>query len=291
MDNMLDEAISNIEGYLNGTKKAKKASLPGMGSVQVSGKSLTSGTKPIFSVGYGHQDGSLEPDVQDMNSAISKNAADIANETAARDAADKAHAAAIEALEEADAAQDELIAKKADQEALNTTNDAVALNTAAVADHKTRIEVLEATSKDLGTTYVKVSDYNSDKEAFEQKHTDLQGEIDAAEGRLDVVEGDIATIKGEQKTQNAAIEAAAAKGQQGIDDAAAALAEAQAKVKSVSGDADVNASTTDHAVSLSLNKATTVSKDDDKAVTSSAVYDHLYGNDDIQGALCWVEFE
>lgn len=73
MDNMLDEAISNLEGYLNGTKKAKKASLPGMGSVQVSGKSLTSGTKPIFSVGYGHQDGSLEPDVQDMNKYGSTN--------------------------------------------------------------------------------------------------------------------------------------------------------------------------------------------------------------------------
>lgn len=220
-------------------------------------------------------------DVQEMNSAISKNATDIANEAAARAAADTAHASAIEALEQADAAQDTLIAGKADQTDLDETNDAVALNTEAVADHKTRIEALEATSGALGTTYVKVSDYNTDKAAFVQKHTDLQGEIDAAEGRLDLVEGDITTIKGEQTTQNAAIEAADAKGAQGINDAADALAEAQAKVASVTGDADVNASTVDHAVSLSLNKATAVAQGDTKAVTSGAVYD----------ALCWVEFE
>ena len=161
-----------------------------------------------------------------------------------------------------------------------STDDAVALNTAAVADYKTRIEALEATKNALDSTYVKAAVYAEDKAAFEQKHTDLQGEIDAAEGRLDVVEGDIATIKGEQTTQNSAIESAAALGQQGIDDAAAALAEAQAKVKSVSGDADVAASTVDHAVSLSLNKATAVAEGDTKAVTSGAVFE----------AMCWVEF-
>lgn len=220
-------------------------------------------------------------DASAMNSAISKNATDIANETAARVAADQEHATDIAALEQADAAQDELIAKKANQTDLDETNDAVALNTEAVADHKTRIEALEATSNSLANTYVAKSDYATDKQAFEQKHTDLQDEIDTAEGRLDVVEGDITTIKGEQTTQNSAIEAAAALGQQGIDDAAAALGEAQGKVKSVTGDADVNANTVDHAVSLSLNKATAVAQGDTKAVTSGAVYD----------ALCWVEFE
>lgn len=73
MDNMLDEAISNLEGYINGTKKAKKVSLPSMGNVNVSGSSLKSGGKSVFSVGYGHQDGSLEPDVQDMNKYGSTN--------------------------------------------------------------------------------------------------------------------------------------------------------------------------------------------------------------------------
>lgn len=161
-----------------------------------------------------------------------------------------------------------------------STDDAVALNTAAVADYKTRIEALEATSGDLDTTYVKDSVYQTEKAA-------LQGEIDAAEGRLDTAEGEIDTLQaaierldGEQDTQDQAIAAADAKGAQGIADAATALAEAQAKVKSVTGDADVNATTNDHAVSLSLNKATSVAEGDTKAVTSGAVYD----------ALCWVEF-
>lgn len=79
--------------------------------------------------------------------------------------------------------------------AFKSTNDAVALNTAAVGDHKTRIEALEATSNALGTTYVKVSDYAVDKAAFEEAHAGLQGEIDAAEGRLDVVEGEIDNLQ------------------------------------------------------------------------------------------------
>lgn len=79
--------------------------------------------------------------------------------------------------------------------AFKSTNDAVALNTAAVGDHKTRIEALEATSNALGTTYVKVSDYAVDKAAFEEAHAGLQGEIDAAEGRLDVAEGEIDNLQ------------------------------------------------------------------------------------------------
>lgn len=79
--------------------------------------------------------------------------------------------------------------------AFESTNNAVALNTAAVGDHKTRIEALEATSNALGTTYVKASDYAVDKTAFEKAHTDLQGEIDAAEGRLDVAEGEIDNLQ------------------------------------------------------------------------------------------------
>ena len=103
----------------------------------------------------------------------------------------------------------------------------------------------------------------------------------ALTNRVSANEAAITRLDGEQATQNQNISAADAKGAQGIADAAAALAEAQAKVKSVTGDADVNASTTDHAVSLSLNKATSVAEGDTKAVTSGAVYD----------ALCWVEFE
>ena len=50
MDNMLDEAISNLEEYINGTKKAKKVSLPSMGNVEVFGSSLKSGGKDRKSV-------------------------------------------------------------------------------------------------------------------------------------------------------------------------------------------------------------------------------------------------
>lgn len=99
--------------------------------------------------------------------------------------------------------------------------------------------------------------------------------------RVSANEAAIERLDGEQDTQNKAIATADAKGAQGIIDAAAALAEAQTKVKSVTGNADVNASTNDHAVSLSLNKATAVAQGDTKAVTAGAVYD----------ALCWEEFE
>lgn len=157
----------------------------------------------------------------------------------------------------------------------------VDLNTGAVADHKTRIEALEATSNALGTTYVKVSDYNSDKEAFEQKHTDLQGEIDAAEGRLDVVEGEIATIKGEQTTQNAAIEAAAAKGQQGIDDAAAALAKAEEKVATVTAGDYISVGNDAKNPVVSVNVTGQIAEGNTGLVNGGAIFNEL----------CWVEFE
>lgn len=157
----------------------------------------------------------------------------------------------------------------------------VDLNTGAVADHKTRIEALEATSKALGTTYVKVSDYNTDKEAFEKKHTDLQGEIDAAEGRLDVVEGEIATIKGEQTTQNAAIEAAAAKGQQGIDDAAAALAKAEEKVATVTAGDHISVGNDAKNPVVSVNVTGQIAEGNTGLVNGGAIFNEL----------CWVEFE
>lgn len=161
------------------------------------------------------------------------------------------------------------------------TDDAVALNTAAVADYKTRIEALESTKNALDSTYVKVSDYSTDKAAFEQKHTDLQGEIDAAEGRLDVVEDDITTIKGEQTTQNSAIEAAAAKGQQGIDDAAAALAEAQAKVATVTAGDHISVGNDAKNPVVSVNVIGQIAEGNTGLVNGGAIFNEL----------CWVEFE
>lgn len=73
MNEMLDVAISDMQAYLAGTKKAKKATLPNIQGTAISGAGLISGSQPIFSVGYGHQPDSLEPDVQDMNKFGSTN--------------------------------------------------------------------------------------------------------------------------------------------------------------------------------------------------------------------------
>lgn len=174
----------------------------------------------------------------------------------------------------------------------------VDLNTAAVANYKTRIEALEETKNALDSTYVKVSAYNTDKEAFEKKHTDLQGEIDTAEGRLDTAEADIDNLQAGTglgtsnkptytganyiSTANTMVAAELA-----LDSAIKALdtrvkaEEDKTYVSSVTGDADIAATTTNNNVALSLNKATSVTEGNTQAVTSGAVFD----------ALCWVEFE
>lgn len=194
---------------------------------------------------------------------------------------------------------------KLDKE-FKSTNDAVALNTVAVANHKARIEALETTSNSLADTYVAKTDYAADKQAFEKKHADLQIDINAAKGRLDLAESDIKDLQAgtglgdaaapdydganyiaESATMVAADMALDAKIKE-LEDFKSSL---NVGVTSVSGDADVNANPTTGDVSLSLNKATSVTSGDTKVVTASAVYEHLYGNnDDIQGALCWVEF-
>lgn len=202
---------------------------------------------------------------------IADNAANIeANDKDIKDLQDRA-----KAIEDAMATDEELEGVRSDlQGKLDTAN-------AAIENHKGRIESLEAAKNALDSTYVKVSDYNSDKEAFEQKHTDLQGEIDAAEGRLDVVEGDIATIKGEQTTQNAAIEAAAAKGQQGIDDAAAALAKAEEKVATVTAGDHISVGNDAKNPVVSVNVTGQIAEGNTGLVNGGAIFNEL----------CWVEFE
>lgn len=98
-------------------------------------------------------------------------------------------------------------------------------------------------------------------------------------GRVEAVEGAISRLDGEQATQNSAIEAADAKGAQGISDAAAALAEAQAKVASVSAGDYISVGGTATAPTVS-------------AVTSNIAADAagLAKASDVYNALCWVEF-
>ena len=97
--------------------------------------------------------------------------------------------------------------------------------------------------------------------------------------RLGAVESAITRLDGEQTTQNEAIEAAAAKGQQGIDDAAAALAKANEKVASVSAGEFISIGGT--ATAPSVGAITADIAENANGLAKAA---------DVFNALCWVEF-
>lgn len=179
--------------------------------------------------------------------------------------------------------------------AFKSTNDAVALNTAAVGDHKTRIEALEATSNALGTTYVKVSDYAVDKAAFEEAHAGLQGEIDAAEGRLDVVEGEIDNLQSGTGLGSAATPSYA--GANYIASAATLVAADKALDAAIKGVADDLAAVNTGVMSVSAGDYITVGTDPVNPVVGVTVAGSIAeGNTGIVtggtvfDALCWVEF-
>lgn len=181
--------------------------------------------------------------------------------------------------------------------AFKSTNDAVALNTAAIGDYKTRIEALEVTSGALDTTYVKASAYATDKAAFEEAHAGLQGEIDAAEGRLDVVEGEIDNLQSGTGLGSAAapsytdanyiasaatLVAADIALDAAIKEVADDLAGVNTGVMSVSaGDSYAVVDNTDAAnPKVQVNVAGSIAEGNTGIVTGGTVYD----------ALCWVEF-
>ena len=97
--------------------------------------------------------------------------------------------------------------------------------------------------------------------------------------RLGAVESAITRLDGEQDTQDEAIEAAAAKGQQGIDDAAAALAKANEKVASISAGEFVSIGGT--ATAPSVGAITADIAENANGLAKAA---------DVFNALCWVEF-
>lgn len=97
--------------------------------------------------------------------------------------------------------------------------------------------------------------------------------------RLGAVESAITRLDGEQDTQDEAIEAAAAKGQQGIDDAAAALAKANEKVASVSAGEFISIGGT--ATAPSVGAITADIAENANGLAKAA---------DVFNALCWVEF-
>ena len=165
-------------------------------------------------------------------------------------------------------------------EAITGINGKISANTAAHEANAAAIKTINETTIPGINGRLDDIDEALESLATSEVVNGINTRLQTAEGEIDTLQAAIERLDGEQDTQDQAISAADAKGAQGISDAAAALAEAQKKVASVTGDADVNASGTT-AVTLSLNKATTVTEGDTKAVTSGAVFD----------ALCWVEFE
>ena len=174
------------------------------------------------------------------------------------------------------ATDDELEGVRSDlQGKLDTAN-------ASISDHKTRIEALEAVADDLNDSFVNEGDYATDQaevanriKGVEDRATDLE----TFKSTTEVALGNIATAQGEQ---DAAIEAAAALGQKGIDDAADALAEAKAKVASVTSDDAYavvdNTDAKNPKIKVNVNGA--VAENNKGIVTGGAVYE----------SLCWVEF-
>ena len=152
----------------------------------------------------------------------------------------------------------------------------------SIGDHKTRIEALEAVAEKLDDDYVNEGDYATDQAAVANRIKGVEDRATALEGFKSTTEAALEAIGTAQGQQDEAIAAAAALGQQGIDDAADALAEAKAKVASVtSGDAYVNVDDTDAKnpkVKVNVNGA--VAEGNSGIVSGGTVYE----------ALCWVEF-
>lgn len=178
---------------------------------------------------------------------------------------------------------------------LKSTNDAVALNTAAVADHNTRIGALETTSDALDTTYVKVSDYAGDKTAFEEAHAGLQGEIDAVEGRLGAAESAISNLQTGTGLGSAAtpsytdvnyiasaetLVAADKALDAAIKDVANDLAAINTGVISVTAGDHITVGTDPKKPVIGVNAVGEISEDHPGIVTGGKVYE----------ALCWIEF-
>lgn len=176
----------------------------------------------------------------------------------------------VQTIEDTMATDDELKGVKEDLEGR------IAPLEAAKTDHDGRIAALEGTANALGTTYVKVADYNSDKEALNNTVSGIDGRVGTLEGKMTTVEAGVAANLASINSINEA---------QGVQDEKIAALESfkdnlNVGITAVNGNADVAASTADGVASLSLNKASSVAKDSTLAVTSGAVYD----------ALCWVEF-
>ena len=179
-----------------------------------------------------------------------------------------------QAIENAMATDDELEGVRSDlQGKIDTAN-------ASIENHGGRIEALESTAKALGTTYVKVSDYNTYKSEVSGKFTAVEGRVSDLEGFQTTTEATLESIATAQGVQDQGIVDAKALGQQGIDDAAEALAEAQTKVASVSAGDYITVGTDPKNPVVGVTVAGSIAEGNTGIVTGGTVFD----------ALCWVEF-
>ena len=129
------------------------------------------------------------------------------------------------------------------------------------------------------------------------RHDGLDGDVDRIDGvlatlatseamtqltnRVSANEAAITRLDGEQATQNTAIEAADAKGAQGIADAAAALAKAEEKVATVTAGDHISVGNDAKNPVVSVNVTGQIAEGNTGLVNGGAIFNEL----------CWVEFE
>lgn len=236
--------------------------------------------------------------VATLNAAIEKNTQAITAETEARDAADKVHTQGIADLVAADAAQDTLIAAKADQTDLDDTNDRVSALEGLVGTTSVGVQIdAKIDALKLDETYVNESDYSNDQVAVSNRIKAVEDAVDTLEGKMSTAESDIDHLEtavanlqtgtglgesnkpdytnsnylGSATTMVAADKVLDAKIKEVADSVTSKNVEAQ-------GDAYVSATASNNKVTIATVTGTVESKSG--LATNQGVYD----------ALCWVEF-
>lgn len=151
---------------------------------------------------------------------------------------------------------------------------------ASIGGHKTRIEALEAVAEKLDDNYVNEGDYATDQAAVANRIKGVEDRATALEGFKSTTEAALEAIGTAQGQQDEAIAAAEALGQKGIDDAADALAEAQAKVASVTAGDYISVGNDAKNPVVSVNVTGNIAEGNTGLVTGGAIFNEL----------CWVEF-
>lgn len=166
-------------------------------------------------------------------------------------------------------------------EAISGINNAIGANTAAHEANAAAIKVINETT--IPGLESRLDGHDDDVERIDGVLATLATSeaMTALTNRVSANEAAITRLDGEQDTQDQAIAAADAKGAQGIADAAAALAEAKAKVASVTAGNDyVSVGGTATAPTVSVNVVGAIAEGNTGLVNGGAIFQEL----------CWVEF-